>query len=59
MSVMFRVVLTCWDYGVPKPYADDLSGVKLSLSQQISEAANRKTAPIITEGKIPDKSHEI
>lgn len=27
---MYRVVLTCWDPG-EKPYADDLSGVKLSL----------------------------
>ena len=27
---MYRVVLTCWDPG-EAPYADDLSGVKLSL----------------------------
>ena len=28
---MYRVVLTCWDYGEPLPCADDLSGVKFSL----------------------------
>lgn len=31
MSKQYRVVLTCWDADEPKPYADDFSGVKLSL----------------------------
>lgn len=31
MSEFYRVVMTCWDYGNPKPYADDFSGVELSL----------------------------
>ena len=34
---MYRVVLTCWDPG-EKPYADDLSGVKLSLFDNEHEA---------------------
>ena len=28
---MYRVVLTCWDYGNPAPHANDLSNVDLSL----------------------------
>lgn len=31
MSEKYRVVLTCWDPDTPKPYADDFSGVTLSL----------------------------
>lgn len=35
---MFRVVLTCWDYGEDVPCADDLSGVKLSLFKTMDAA---------------------
>lgn len=35
---MYRVVLTCWDPDVPQPYADDLSGVKLSLFSSLEKA---------------------
>ena len=40
MSEKYRVVLTCWDYGTPEPYSDDLSGTDLSLFS--TEALARK-----------------
>lgn len=37
----YRVVMTCWDYGNPTPYADELSNVDLSLFA--TEALARKS----------------
>lgn len=31
MCKKYRVVMTCWDPDNPKPYADDFSGIELSL----------------------------
>lgn len=34
----YRVVLTCWDFGETAPYADDLSGIELSLFKTEEDA---------------------
>lgn len=41
MSEKYRVVLTCWDYGIPEPYSNVLSGTDLSLFS--TEALARKS----------------
>lgn len=41
MSELYRVVLTCWDYGNPTPHAKELSNVDLSLFA--TEALARKS----------------
>lgn len=52
---MFRVVLTCWEYGVEMPYADDLAGVKLSLfsteeaAQEVIEKAVKEELVCLNE----------
>ena len=54
----YRVVLTCWEYKEPKPYADDLSGVALSLfssEEDALEAIQKSVADelkTLNEGRV-------